>query len=274
MQDLQIGADHNRRRRILVLNYQIGLLLELETAECGAYFHGIRVFTDAAGRQIQSETRRPRFPAVDVVLLIDDREEVAGRCDGFRVPQQKQPGGIQAVMEHRQDLALQRRVQVNQQIPATDEIHVPKRRIVDYVLPGKNASLTDPFTNLKSSIDANEEAAQAFRGYILCDEIRVGSGSSPIQAALADVRAKKLDGRGQLPVLEQFLQAYRQGIRFLAGCATGDPYSKRLARIAARNQVVEQVPKLFKNVGVSKEVSDADQQIAMQFPHLIRVFLY
>src|SRR5260370_4239404 len=169
-------------------------------------------------------------------------------------------------MEHGQYFAVQRRVQVDQQIPATDEIGVRKRRIVDYRLTGENKTLADRFADLKSSIDANEEAAQAFRRDILRDEIRVGSRSSPIQSAVADVRAKKLYGRGQLPVLEQFLQAYRQGIRFLAGCATGDPYSKRLARIAARNQGVEHVPKRFKNVGVSKEVRDAYQPIAMPIP--------
>ena len=177
-------------------------------------------------------------------------------------------------MKHRQDFALQRRVQVNQQIPATDEIGVTKRGVVDYVLPGENATLTDRFTDLKSSIDTNEEAAQAFRGDILSDEIRVSSGSSPIQSTFADVRTKKLDGRGQLPFIQQFFQAYRQGIRFLAGCSTGNPYSKRPAGIvAARDQVLEQVPERVENVGVSKEVGDADQQIAMQFLHLIRVFL-
>src|SRR5260370_16438851 len=176
-------------------------------------------------------------------------------------------------MEHGQYFAVQRRVQVDQQIPATDEIGVRKRRIVDYRLTGENKTLADRFADLKSSIDANEEAAQAFRRDILRDEIRVGSRSSPIQSAVADVRAEKLYGRGQLPVLEQFLQAYRQGISFLAGCATGNPYAKRLARIAARDYVLEQVPKCVENVGVSKEVGDADQQITMQLPHLVRVFL-
>jgi len=44
---------------------------------------------------------------------------------------------------------------------------VRKRRIVDYILPGKDATFADRFADLKSSIDADEEAAQPFRRDIL-----------------------------------------------------------------------------------------------------------
>ena len=65
-------------------------------------------------------------------------------------------------MKHRKDLLLQFGPQVNQDVAATDQIHLGKRRIVAQVLPGEDTHVPDPLGDLITFIRLAEEAAEPF----------------------------------------------------------------------------------------------------------------
>ena len=88
------------------------------------------------------------------------REQIACLPDRFSRTKQEQAPLIQAVMEDRQDFELQRRIKIDQKIATTDQIHMPKRRIVGYILPSEDATFANSLGDLKAAVRASEEMAQ------------------------------------------------------------------------------------------------------------------
>jgi hypothetical protein len=66
-------------------------------------------------------------------------EEIGERSNAFRASQKQKAVRIERVMKNRDHLSLQNRVQVNQYVPATNQLHVGKRRVGKEVLARKNA---------------------------------------------------------------------------------------------------------------------------------------
>ena len=70
--------------------------------------------------------------------LIEWFEKIAEASDGFRRAQKQKPVRLEGIVERRNCLPLEARLEIDHQIAATDEVHARKRRIVDEILSRKN----------------------------------------------------------------------------------------------------------------------------------------
>ena len=70
-------------------------------------------------------------------------------------------------MERGQRLLLQARLEINQQIAATDEVHARERRVGDEILPREDHHLAQRLADAVAAFLLDEEPPQAFRRDIL-----------------------------------------------------------------------------------------------------------
>src|SRR3954462_10989578 len=95
-------------------------------------------------------------------------------------------------MEKRDNLALQNRAEVNQYIPAGDEIQVREGRINEHILARKNAQVPDGFVNLVIAIHLGEKAAKTLGLNVLKTVFRINPVVRAFDADIADVGGKNL----------------------------------------------------------------------------------
>src|SRR5262245_66670743 len=97
-------------------------------------------------------------------------------------------------MQQRQDLFLQNRLEVDQQIAATDQVHMRERRIGDDVLSREDAHVAERLADAVTSLRLDEEAAQSLRRDVLHDILRVEAGARYLNAPFVEVGDEHLDG--------------------------------------------------------------------------------
>jgi len=108
LHDLHVGVHHDPGRGIPSQDETVGLLLDRRRAPARLLILGAgRPGDPVAGGDTEAEvTRRRRFPRVDLVLSVDDREEVGEAADALRGPKFQEAGGLQRVVENRDDALL------------------------------------------------------------------------------------------------------------------------------------------------------------------------
>jgi hypothetical protein len=89
-------------------------------------------------------------------LLGDGREEV-GPANAFRLAQEEVSAGVSAKL-NRNQLGLRLGVQVDQEIAATDEVHLGEGRVGDEVMGGKDDRLAERVVDLVALVLSDEEA--------------------------------------------------------------------------------------------------------------------
>ena len=87
------------------------------------------------------------------------------RCPVFFAKQK--PLRLERVMESRERLLLQTRLQINQQITATDQVHARERRIADEILPGEDDHLAQRLNDAIAALLLDKKSSQPFRTHIL-----------------------------------------------------------------------------------------------------------
>ena len=84
-------------------------------------------------------------PPVEPRFAVQRGKEVGKTADALRAAQKQDAAGIQAVVKEREELLLQLRGQVDQQVPAAQDVELGEGRIHDEVLRGKDHHLADLF---------------------------------------------------------------------------------------------------------------------------------
>ena len=108
-------------------------------------------------------------PPVEPRFAVQRREQVGKAADGLRAPQEQDAAGIQAVVKERQQLLLQLRRQVDQQVAAAQDVELGEGRIHDDVLRGKDHHLADLLADPVAALVLDEEPAQALRRHVRGD---------------------------------------------------------------------------------------------------------
>ena len=140
LQDLQSVIDQHPRRSELADGDPVGLALRVEfAAETVRRFHSIRQarLPDRKrpqrspcgslgllfpGRHMKPRGRRGLL-GEDLMLPVHRLEEACEPADGFRGAQQQVSVGFERVMERGHRLLLQARLEIDEEISATDEVH-------------------------------------------------------------------------------------------------------------------------------------------------------
>src|SRR5215813_13604127 len=114
---------------------------------------------------------------VETMPLVIRLEQFRGRAGSLRVAQPENPRRVEGVMQQRQDLFLQDRLEVDQQVAATDQIHPREWWVGDDVLSREDAHVAERLANAVTSIRLRKEAAQSLRRDVLGDVLRVEAGA-------------------------------------------------------------------------------------------------
>ena len=114
-------------------------------------------------------------------------------------------------MERRDDALLQRLCQIDEQIPAADEVDPGERRIGGHVLFRKQAHLADRLVDAVLVVFPDEKPAQALGRDFARDVLRVEPFARLLQRmGVGEVGREDLDCRTDSPVVEIFCQGDRQ----------------------------------------------------------------
>ena len=92
-------------------------------------------------------------------------------------PRNRNPPGLRAYWKADRIRSLQARPSVDQDVAATDQIELRKRRVVRQVVPRKNAQAAYFFVDLIAVLDFEEEASQARGRYAAQGSVRIDSRS-------------------------------------------------------------------------------------------------
>ena len=95
------------------------------------------------------------------MLRVDRLEQLAVGADVLGRTQKQKTSHLQSVVQYRQDALLQRIIQVDEQIPATDQVEVAKRGVRDHVVAGEDAQFPHQLADLVAAFLADEETPQA-----------------------------------------------------------------------------------------------------------------
>ena len=109
-----------------------------------------------------SSTRGARSSTpIDLVAFIERNEQLRRGPHRLGAAQHQQSVGLEPVMEDREDAALEQWLQINEDVPAADEIEVRERRVSHDVVSGEDAEVADPLGDSILPVLLHEEAPRA-----------------------------------------------------------------------------------------------------------------
>ncbi len=168
-------------------------------------------------------------------------------------------------MEGRQNLLLRPRLEVNQQVPATDQVHARERRVAQDILPREHAQLPEALAHPVAAVLFHKETPQPFRRDLVHQALEVKPVAGFHQQRLVEVGGEDLQPRGAARNLSAILfKRHRQRIRFLARRAARHPNAHRLLA-PRRNELRENDSfQRFERFRVAEKAGDADQHVRIQ----------
>src|SRR5678815_4669331 len=101
-------------------------------------------------------------------------------------------------MEQRHESFLQCAIQVDQDIPTTQQVEFGKRRVLDEILDGKNRHFTKFFFDVITVAFIEEKSPEPRRRDIFDDTVRIDSGTCRLNRVGVDVGAENLHAKALL----------------------------------------------------------------------------
>ena len=110
----------------------------------------------------------------------------------LRASQHQVPVRLQCVVECGNDPLLQFGTEINQQIPASDQVQIGKGRVLGHILAGEHAHLAKRLVDLVPAVQSGQTLERN-----ICDRrLGVNAGPGAVERDLADVRRKNLNSLG------------------------------------------------------------------------------
>ena len=139
------------------------------------------------------------------------------------ISHQQEPALFQGIVEDRNDLLLQNGTEINQHIPATDQIHAGEGRIAEDILAREDAHVANRLGNLIALGNFVKKAAQTNLGHLGRYALLVETGARPLDGTFAQVGTKNLDGHFDAQLREYFDQGDGMRIGLFSGGTAGHP---------------------------------------------------
>ena len=177
-------------------------------------------------------------------------------------------------MVEREDALLCGQVQVDEQVPAADQVELGEGGVAGDVVPREDAEVADRLGDLVLAVHLVEESLEPLGRHVQGDVIDVAARPGDGQVALADVGRQDLQRRVAPRVAEALQQRDGQRVDLLAGRAAGDPDPDRRARRAAADQAREDVPlQRLEGGRVAEEVRHPDEEVIVEGDDLLGLVL-
>jgi hypothetical protein len=228
-----------------------------------------------AARQRQLEVAGQRdvaLLAVDLRVLVDRVELVEQAAGVLARPEEKEPPGLQREVEERQDGLLRVRLEVDQQVPAGDQVEPRERRVADQVVRREHDALAERLRDLIAVLAQREEplpALAADTGDLL---FGIEAGARHLQRCLVHVGGEDLDVHRPAARGQRLVQEDGNRVGLLAGGATRHPHPDLLVRLAPVHDLRDD-PLLhhLERLLVAEEPRHADEQVLVQGVELPRI---
>ena len=176
---------------------------------------------------------------------------------------------LQREVKKREEVLLQLRAEVDQQIAATDQIELEKGRILDDVLLGEDQQVADAFVDAIAAAIGGEEARQAFGRKIGGDAGRIAAGAGGRDGLAVDVRGEELHGEAGLDRLHALDQQDGERVGLLArGTARGPDADHRTGRFTGKERGDDLFLQHLEHLRIAEEMGDADEHVTKQRLHL------
>ena len=168
-------------------------------------------------------------------------------------------------MQDRDQALLQRRLQIDEQVAATDQVHARERRIGQHVVPGEHAQVADGLGDAVVSVHLDEEAAQSLARDVQQSFLGIEAGAGAFDACRIQIGAKHLQGCGALRRSDRFRKQHGQRVGFLARRAGGHPDAHWIvARALSEQRRKDLRLERLEHLGIAEEAGDVDQDVLVQ----------
>ena len=169
--------------------------------------------------------RRPARSVVDKDLLIgaQDPEDIIIIDDGLGPAQEEVALVLQGHMENSEQLTLQDALEIDQQVPAADQVQLAEGRILEDIVLGKDDHLADLVVDHIMVPLAGEIAAEPGDRHIFDDVVPVHAPAGGGDGVGVQVGSEDLDLAGDAKLVHGLGKKDGDGIGFLTGGTAGDP---------------------------------------------------
>ena len=225
VQDLVIAVDHNAGQ---TKPAQQGVLRQLRQPgrslrPAGRLRHGW-TWLRLHHRELQVGRPSRANAPVNPPFLGDRLEQVGLPANRLRRAQEQVASLFESEVQEGDDLLLHLRFEVDQEVAATDQVHLGKGGVGDQVLHRKRHGFAHLFADLPGGfVHPREEAGQPFRGDIGGDALGIDALAGDLQGLFIDIRGEDLQAARVLRRRLLFEQQHGDGVSLLAGGAAGDP---------------------------------------------------
>ena len=179
---------------------------------------------------------------------------------------------IQRHVEDREQVSLKYILEIDQQIPAADQVKFSERRILENIVLREHDHLADLVADHIAVPLAGKIPAKARHAHILTDVVAVDASACHSYGIRVQIRSKDLHVSSHAQFFHYFREQDRYRISFLTCGAARHPDTKLVCRRRVFDQVVDHpVFEHFKIVRIPEETGHADQDFLGQKPRLVRV---
>ena len=187
-----VFADDHAGGRIDPGGDAVGLSRHVETQVRGlspnlAPFQGLHRGQRDRLAELQRECASSRFTRVDTVLLVEQLEERPVPSRRFGGAENQEAGRVERIVEHRYEALLRGGAEVDEHVPAQDEVQTGEGRVVGDILFGEDAHLPQAFLDLIALGHQIEEPLEAQVAHLRGDGRGVGADTGPSYVDVVDI---------------------------------------------------------------------------------------
>ena len=208
----------------------------------------------------------------DLLVGADHTEDVVIVNDGLAPPEEQVAPVLERHVEDGEEIALQNILEIDQQVPAADQVQLPEWRILEHVVLREDDHLADLVPHDVAVALAAEIARQPPRRHILDDVVAVDAPSGRGYGVAVQVGGKYFDISLDAELLHHLREQDRDGIGFFACGAPRHPDADLLRGRRALDDVVDHsVLQHVKIVRIPEKARHADEELLGEEPGLVRV---
>ncbi len=207
--------------------------------------------------------------AVHAPVPIDDLEVVEERPRALARPEEHDAAAVQREVEQAERLLLGGRLQVDEQVPARDEIDARERRIANDVVLREDDHAAKLGDDLVAARPPPEVALEPLGRDVRDGALVVDAARGVIERPAVDVGREDLDGpRAEL--LRELVEEDGERVDLLAGRAAGDPRPERRPLRQAREDLRQDaLAEDLERLLVAEETRHPDEEIAVEDVELV-----
>ncbi len=154
---------------------------------------------------------------------------------------------------------MQFRLEVDQEVPASDQIQFAEHRVPDDVLFGKSQPIANLSFNAVSAVLCDEELLQALLREVVGDARRVNTRTSQVDGLGVDVRGENLHWEILLQTVHELVKENRERVCFLARGAARNPNPQRAVLGSVPQSRSEHFIQALECIGIAEKVRDSDE---------------